>query len=290
MRYVLAFIMFLIFSDISSGSTINQGEMVVIGSKNAGYIMYTPVFIDGVAHLAFIDTGSARSAVYRSVSHKRDVIDSINSHGLFSAEKTEITLARTISFPGSTHTNSTVSIKSDPHADLRLPIKASALIGADILGKKPLLLDFSNEVIKHVDIADASSSTFINARFINNLPFIDISLHGKKCSALIDTGATISAIDEKFVNAESSISTISEVPSEVSDTFGVTRISSVRVLEVAVHPESKVRARFAKVDLSNVSDVVGLDIDIILGMDFISQYDWLIDFPSQRIVILNAAK
>lgn len=290
MRYALAFLMFLMFSEISSGTPLNQGEMVLIGSQSAGYLMYTPVLIDGVEHLAFIDTGSVMSAIYRSVSQKREVIDSITSRGLFSDMKADITLARTLSFPGSTHANTKLAIKHDPHADLRLPMRASSLIGADILGKKPLLLDFSSEVITHVAGAEATGSTLIHARFVNNLPVIDVSLNGKKVSALLDTGATISAIDEKLLGEEGGLSKIAGMPRDVSDTFGVTRVAGVRELEVAVRPGRTVRARFAGVDLSPLADRAGLKIDAILGMDVVAQHDWLIDYPNRRVFMRDPVR
>ncbi|MNX25804.1 Retroviral aspartyl protease [compost metagenome] len=145
------------------------------------------------------------------------------------------------------------------------------------------MLDFSNERIKHLTVKASSPGVEVRSLFVKNIPMIEVLIQGEKFFAVMDTGATISAVDKKALKSSQGVKFEYLRSENISDIFKNSRVSSIMKAEINVIPEVISKASIVELDLSNIAEVLGVKVDLILGMDFISQYDWIIDYPTQRI-------
>ncbi|MNK70970.1 Retroviral aspartyl protease [compost metagenome] len=145
------------------------------------------------------------------------------------------------------------------------------------------MLDFSNERIKHLTVKASSPGVEVRSLFVKNIPMIEVLIQGEKFFAVMDTGATISAVDKKALKSSQGVKFEYLRSENISDIFKNSRVSSIMKAEINVIPEVISKASLVELDLSNIAEVLGVKVDLILGMDFISQYDWIIDYPTQRI-------
>ncbi|MNR75590.1 Retroviral aspartyl protease [compost metagenome] len=280
---LISLILIFASSGFSAAFSLDECDMLLFGSKNSGYVLYTPAYINDAEHLAFIDTGASVSSIYKTGSIGFTASGSIKTNGVLGPGVSSITSIDSINIIGSTHSNQRFLVKDDPHSGQGLPVHASMLIGADVLCKMPLMLDFSNERIKHLTVKASSPGVEVRSLFVKNIPMIEVLIQGEKFFAVMDTGATISAVDKKALKSSQGVKFEYLRSENISDIFKNSRVSSIMKAEINVIPEVISKASIVELDLSNIAEVLGVKVDLILGMDFISQYDWIIDYPTQRI-------
>jgi hypothetical protein len=134
------------------------------------------------------------------------------------------------------------------------------------------------------------SQTFISHNFIqpkNTIPFIKAKINNKWAYFLLDTGAGSSILDVGQVrNYKLDFSKIED--GEFSGIGGSKEYYRVLGVNNLIMDDEEYFLRFNAVDLNalvkDIYDIYGVDILGVIGSDFLSKYEFNLDFSNNKIV------
>ncbi len=164
------------------------------------------------------------------------------------------------------------------------------LVGLDILKNYDLFLDFRNSRLTFFKDKETLSffekGNLIEANFSNSLlsflndgfPVIDVDISGEPARAFIDTGAFQSYIDKEYVEGKKPLGEIEDFHPLVKGFF------RAEIFEVEAEISGyKKRIRVGKLpdSLSKILSFSG--ISMIIGNDFLKDFDVLISFLNKKV-------
>lgn len=136
------------------------------------------------------------------------------------------------------------------------------------------------------------SKDFIN--YSGEVPIIGISLDGVSCKAILDSGAEPNIVDEKYYLANKD-----KFQTEQSDSFGSFigleggsehQFKNV-FANLTLKNKHTVKAPFSIVNMGEVNKHLepsfGIEIDMLLGSEFLKQTGAVIDYEKQKVTFNN---
>lgn len=157
----------------------------------------------------------------------------------------------------------------------------SGIIGEDFLRLGGLSLDFKALEVKfdRIEKADELPYQFT----LSYVPEIELPVHlnGEAVTAVLDTGASFSAINSSWIDQHpEQFETVGEM-TERNFSGDVTKTRVVRTKNLRVGDVELSSPLFIALDFSRLS-WVSSETQVVLGFNVISQGNWKIDYPTLR--------
>lgn len=116
----------------------------------------------------------------------------------------------------------------------------------------------------------------------HKVPFMSIVIEGDTCRVLLDTGASLSVLDEEFVKTKG----INYTPSEghITTYTGDRTTYSVTDYILVEIGGRKIQHEFVVNNLSSLSRTLPYRICGIIGSDIMEEYGLVIDFKNKKIL------
>ncbi len=243
------------------------------------FLPFVPVEIDGVAGEALLDSGASRSKLLDRPGLRLEEASWPSSVGAFGSELSTLGRAsvscRLGGYDVGTVDAAVVPADHPGHGDL---------IGQDILGRYRCGFSLADGLL----ILDAESPRATHAVHISDRGhvYLDLSwVDGPAvASAVFDTGASVTIVDEAFANRHADLFTSVGV-STGTDAAGVRVETPMALMQgPEILDEQLAEARVAIVDLAVPNSTLKRRMDVVLGWTVISQCDWFIDHTAARAV------
>lgn len=122
----------------------------------------------------------------------------------------------------------------------------------------------------------------------NGSPVIECRIDMCKVRLLIDTGASVSFIDSKFVKTHPMLSGALETTKHTTTTNmvgGFAKSDKVLNTENLIFKGDKFNHQFNVIDLNIKPDIQGLRYDGVLGFDFLSMHSVTLDFGKNNFAV-----
>ncbi len=157
---------------------------------------------------------------------------------------------------------------------------AKPIVGLDVMAQKYLFLEYSQQNLsfeKPTDlVADKSFSRGESSHII-----LDVGFKGGVTSkAMFDTGASITAVSQKFYEANPQLFTvIGDLATK--DTHGKLIGNQLAIIKWVDVADKRFAAEYVTImDFGPLQDFLGDDVDFVLGFSIISHADWFFDFEN----------
>jgi hypothetical protein len=157
---------------------------------------------------------------------------------------------------------------------------AKPILGLDVLAQKYLYLNYSRQSLsfeRPTDlIADKNFARGPNDHIILNVGFKG----GALSKAMFDTGASITAVSQKFYEANPHLFTVvGELATK--DTHGKMIGNQLAILNWIDVGSRRFAAEYVTImDFGSLQDFLGDDVDFVLGFSVISRANWFFDFEN----------
>ena len=155
------------------------------------------------------------------------------------------------------------------------------LKGMDIMSGSKVLINYLNgEIFVNGGAQIESPVAEYSISFAATLPIVQISVDGKICNMLLDTGACTSYLKEPIVSSGKSTGEIDDFYIGESQSF------KVKLFEHCVETGGQsIPMNFAAPTNSINSALSQLHVDGIIGYEFFRNFKVLFDFQNQRLIV-----
>jgi hypothetical protein len=245
------------------------------------FLPFVPVELDGVVGEALLDSGASRSKLVDRPGLRLDEASWPSSVGAFGSElpvlgRTSVS-CRLADLDVGTVDAVVVPADHPGHRDL---------IGQDVLGRYRCGFSLADGLLT----LDGPSPRDTHAVHITDRGHVYLDLSWADgpaaASAVFDTGASITVVDEAFARRHAHLFTPVGV-STGTDAAGVEAETPMALMKgPRILGMQLAEARVAIVDLAVANGTLDRPMDIGLGWTVISQCDWFIDHPAARAACL----
>lgn len=240
---------------------------IVPGPYRSGKALL-PATFDGVKARCMLDTGSALTVVESAGSFERyqaeGSIDFKSASGRQQA--TDTIRVGEIRFAGGVFTNVSVS---------RLHNAAENMLGIDLIARQPFSMTFIQVPSLHLNPPAPRSLQTDLAVSKHGLMAVPLKLAGVQVSALWDTGASITVVDPRFIQAHPADFHRLSTPMLGTDGAGdALEVAVYRARRMAIGGRTFRNMHVVAVDLSMLREHFSQDIQAVLGFNVIRKADW----------------
>lgn len=245
------------------------------------------IFVDGAIggrpYRFLLDTGAAKTSVlYDATTAAFPRAGQHDSSGVFARHADDLIAVPSIEIGPIVRRDFTL-VRATPGE----PLFRSAIVGMDLLrdycchfffDEKRVTLDQSPAA----DDDAAFHDLLMDARFH---PYVRVRLGARQAQAVWDTGAGLTIVDLRVIEANPAHFTEAG-ESSGTDSTGATQQTPMFVMaETMIGGYVFPPQRVAGVDLSHVNATIEIPMDMILGYNTLSKAHWLFDFPRRRWAI-----
>lgn len=251
--------------------------------------LFAPVWVNGSSGYAHVDTGSVSSLV--RASHARGIARTGASllRGGLGAGLVEQCQLNEVEFLGQAFNHLPVKVIADDVGQFdRLPFPVMMVAGSDLLYHQALHLNFSRGKIGFLESIPASiqkTSSVVHLDSQLGPAFITIDLGNRALRAAFDVGSAYSVLNTSRLHLfTSEVYPIGR--EEVLDATGRSALVDIywhAHLAIAEQPLGDVR--FLAMDLSALEDILGSELDFILGYNVMQAHDWVVDRAQGRLLL-----
>ena len=253
--------------------------------EDPGAFIFVVGSIENHQYRFLLDTGAACSEIcYDSYTADFEIIGNKQSSGAFSSSKLDIIQVPSINIGPIHHNNFIIRRQSEKSKGI------FNLIGMDLLKDYCCHFQFDSE------------SVIINPQMEENLdllplllgpkqhPYLDVTFDKMTIKAVWDTGASITVVDQDFIENNShlfekiGVSTGTDATGASQETSSYL-MSSTRIGSHAFPPSDVVG-----VDLSHINSSTEIPMTMILGYTTLQYANWLFDFPTKQWAITKRIK
>lgn len=229
-----------------------------------------------------LDTGAGRTfLVYDEHSAGFERVDGGGSSGVFAKSTHDVIRVPRLEIGEMVRENVMISRGSPDEG------RTVSLIGMDVLKDASYHFLFDQNRV----LVDAEYSISTEPLWVDKVyhPYVDVGLGAHQASAVWDTGASMTVVDLRLVEAHPTY--FEAVGHSVgTDSTGQQMETPMYLIRGAVIGGRQFAPhRAAGVDLSHVNTGLERPMDFILGYTTLSQANWLFDFPRLRWAITEKA-
>lgn len=252
--------------------------------------MFAPVRVGQILGYAQVDTGANPSFMCQSFSKGLHRIGIGKIKGALRIAAVERCRLPIVTFLGHNFANVLVNIQPDGAGDFQsLPFQVVMTVGVDILYQKPLYLDFGGKQLGFLEMASPRWITdqVVDLRFGSGLAFFTLDLGPHHLSALFDTGAGYSVLNVRcFDRLRAEL--IELQPEETSDPTGAKTVIPVyKHSYLAINDYPIGEGQFLVIDLTEVENAIGVEVDFIFGFNTMRNYNWIVDKQGSRLSLFS---
>ena len=257
---------------------------ITFGSYGVGRI-YAPVRFGEVNRLMRIDTGASTSHIKLAPWNKK--LPSLGQrHTLtVTGNKSLCDKVRFHDVEIIGHENQ--KVRKENYQLLRcLTSNGDDLLGIDFFQGEYFTLNFKDKQINFINNLDQTlqSTPFRKITGADGLLGVDIKIGSSASVGLFDSGAEISAVDQRFVAQNKSSFVLvrnTGMATEASGKQWPTKLYQIKSLDIG--RGQVVRDIYAIVyDFGVLHEAFGRETSFILGFNFISKFNWMIDLRSSQ--------
>lgn len=251
------------------------------GSDEA--LIYVDAKLNGDDHIFLFDTGAARSLLALNENTKTmKSISKSTSSGAFSTNHYDIVNVNSLNVGYIKETDVVMNrlIHNNNGSE--------SILGLEVICKYSLLFDFTNEEIRLINFDEFEQQRLYDLELSSkNHPYMDVLFDNIKAKALWDTGASITIVDEKFIDNNPTLFT--QLGVELgTDSGGISQNTKMYLMKESNIGGMRFKSvRVASVDLSHINASASISMDMILGFPTISQANWYIDFIEKKWAVSN---
>jgi hypothetical protein len=249
--------------------------------------IFAPVVLGKTSGYAHIDTGALHSAVLESFAARFPQIGTREFRGALGKRLAVRVSLDEFSFAGVTFKGISTDVQPDATGGLhRLPFRVILSLGSDVLLQHPLHLDFNKGEIGFLaeDDVRLERGRRIPADFQFGPPLFQAALGIDTLNVVFDTGAGMSVFNQSLLPSLE-VGLIKSGPLEVEDPTGAKLvIPTFQFKDLRIGGIDCRGRRFLAIDLSAIEHEAGLSIGFVLGLDFISERNWVIDRRHATII------
>ncbi len=246
--------------------------------------MFAPAQVNGETMLAYLDTAATGVTVSSQVAKGLPQEGNVRVQSAFGErEFDKVTVS--IEFMG----NAFAKINARVHdGESTIPFRSGVTLGGQILFRQALIYDFHVLGLLHAGGVDRDGWEKVPSEFLDiGLCVVEMKAGGKKIKALFDTGAGVTVINSAHVKGNGLILG-SGFRMDIWDATGAVskqEIKSCRGLyvgEIQMPPFDAI-----EVDLSNIEETIGQQIDLVFGANAMlkSGFRWLFDAKHGEVLI-----
>lgn len=253
--------------------------------------MFAHVRLGQVLGYAQVDTGANPSFIRQSFAKGFHKIGLGKIKGALRIAAVEQCKLPIVTFLGHDFADVLANIQPDEAGDFQsLPFQVVMTVGVDILYQKPLYLDFGSEQIGFLETAlpkGIIDPQVVDLRFTSGLAFFTLGVGPHNLSAIFDTGAGYSVLNARcFDRLRAEL--IELRPEETSDPTGATTVIPVyKHSYLAINDYPIGETQFLVIDLTEVENAIGVEMDFIFGFDTMRNYNWIVDKQGNRLLLFS---
>ena len=225
-------------------------------------LLCVPVKLNGRLQMAQLDTGSPDIHVTRHVSSGLEILKVGKTQGVFQQTETLVVKLPNLSWLGRSYRNLTAIVRPDREEKTPFPVEVT--LGNVLLLERPLYLDLRMMEARSVAPQGYLSVIKIPMHLRQGIPFLEMTLGGRKAHTIFDTGAGYSVLNARRTDLQGG-----EVLSfEVFDATGASRwLKLYRGPSLSLGGHDLGPPEYAVIDLQDQEALLGSPIDFILGVN-----------------------
>ena len=225
-------------------------------------LLCVPVKLDGSPQMAQLDTGSHDIHVTRHVSSSLEVLKVGKTQGAFQQIETLVVKLPSLSWLGRSYRNLSALVRPDRKE--KTPFSVEITIGNVLLLERPLYLDLRMMEARSAAPGGYLPVTKIPMHLRQGIPFLEMTLGGRKVHTIFDTGAGYSVLNARRTDLQGS-----EILSfEVFDATGASRwLKLYRGPSLSLDGHNLGSPEYAVINLQDQEALLGSPIDFILGVN-----------------------
>jgi Aspartyl protease len=279
----------------------NKADYFVVPFKMVGNLIAVTAKVNDTLRNFILDTGSpklllnsknfnsSKKVNTQSLSNMQGVGNTINN--------IDINKIKNFEFYGILMNNQDVLTIDLKHLEKELNTEIYGLIGYDIIKNYDILFDYSKKEI--VFIKPDFSSTFLNNNYPTkkqqtfaiqmkkHLPTIEITIQTKKYLVAIDCGAETNLLDISKFNAvkKSCLNVTNDVLLGADETEKKIKKATLKEFQLGNNKYKNTITSFS--DISHLNAGYEIQIDGLIGYEFLSKQPALLSFNSLKVILLE---
>mgnify|MGYP006281263441 CR=1 FL=1 len=269
----------------AAGATAEEDASVVSltltqSDYNGGRI-YLPVRIENVAGTMRLDTGASSTRITLAPWNKSLPVigQSMSAGATGKATSCDDVEAKILQLQAASGNN----IGRSKYVVTRCAANdGDDLLGLDFFKGAHFAIDFTRRqmIFSTPSQLNAQAKAFRPIAAGKGLVGIDLRAGGVAASGLFDSGAEISAVDQKFVDSHKGLFTLVKKKGKASEAGGRMWSSRIyKIKDIDLGDKRILRGLYVLAyDFGALRDVLGPQTPFILGYNFISKFNWDLDF------------
>ena len=257
---------------------------ITFGSYGVGRI-YAPVRFGEVNRLMRIDTGASTSHIKLAPWNKK--LPSLGQRHTLTVTGNKSLCDKVRFHDVEIIGHESQKVRKENYQLLRcLTSNGDDLLGIDFFQGEYFTLNFKDKQINFINNLDQTlqSTPFRKITGADGLLGVDIKIGSSASVGLFDSGAEISAVDQRFVAQNKSSFVLvrnTGMATEASGKQWPTKLYQIKSLDIG--RGQVVRDIYAIVyDFGVLHEAFGRETSFILGFNFISKFNWMIDLRSSQ--------
>ena len=257
---------------------------ITFGSYGVGRI-YAPVRFGEVNRLMRIDTGASTSHIKLAPWNKK--LPSLGQRHTLTVTGNKSLCDKVKFHDAEIIAHGNQKVRKENYQLLRcLTSNGDDLLGIDFFQGEYFTLNFKDKQINFINNLDQTlqSTPFRKITGADGLLGVDIKIGSSASVGLFDSGAEISAVDQRFVAQNKSSFVLvrnTGMATEASGKQWPTKLYQIKSLDIG--RGQVVRDIYAIVyDFGVLHEAFGRETSFILGFNFISKFNWMIDLRSSQ--------
>lgn len=253
-------------------ASFTASVVVIPGAHGSGKPYVTGLF-DGARTRLMLDTGSAITVL----AHE-GAFASYRSLGSFAfksaagvAEETETILIRQALLDGQSFTNVKVG-RLSAHAGVE------NMLGIDLIGRQPFSMTFRQSPALRLQAKPPlalNSNLFVSPHGLLAIP---IAIGGAPVRALWDTGASLTAVDQKFIaDRPGEFKKLNQFMRGIDGGGNELIVPVYRARSIAVAGKTYRSLHVVAIDLTQLRESLSPEIQVVAGFNLIRKGDWYFD-------------
>ncbi len=249
--------------------------------------MFAPIRVAGKKTYAHLDTGSVGNMVISSLAGDWEIIEERIMTGAIGEQRVKEVRTGPMEFLGHGIADSTAIVFEGSGYFGEMPFPVEMTLGAGVLLDRPLILDFKRLWLGYADSPIRQDIKSCPMESVDGLPFIELSINGRKFQTIIDTGAAYSLLNAAYA-AEMHLDLDEIYRLEGRDPTGKTSYISVYVLDNLMFEELVLgKTEVVKMDLSAIERRLNRRVDFVLGANALisSRLVWVLDKAQEKVFV-----
>ncbi len=249
--------------------------------------IFAPLRIGKQGTYAHLDTGAMGNMLVSSHEADLEAIGERTLSGAMGERQVKQVRIKHLEFLGQTFDDTTAIVFDGEGYFGETPFQVSMTLGATVLLARPLILDFKRLWLDFATTPIREDIARYPMDCSDGLPFIELSVEGRKLQAIFDTGAAYSLFNaaheaEMKWDLRENYTLEGQDPTGKKSPIPVYAAHDVRIGEIPLGG-----AEIVKVDLTAIEQRLNRRVDFVLGANTLvgSSLVWVLDKARQSVYV-----